>query len=171
MVPSFPGNPTHFNEKELKIFMFKILVDADSSPVKQEVYRVAKRYGLKVILVANSVISIPTEDWIELQVVSAFADAADDWIVGHVEKNDIVITEDIPLASRCLKKETRVLSPRAFVFTESSIGNVLATRDLMTHLRDIGLNAGNPPPSFDKKDRSRFLQALDGLIQAVLNGK
>lgn len=148
--------------------MFKILVDADSSPVKQEVYRVAQRYGLTVVLVANSTMNIPPEDWIELKIVGDYPDAADDWIVEHIEKDDIVITGDIPLASRSLKKEARVLSPRGVVFTEDSIGNVLATRDLMTHLRDIGITTGGPP-SFDKKYRSRFLQALDGLIQAARN--
>ena len=150
--------------------MFKILVDADSCPVKPEVYRVAKRYGLKVILVANSVINIPQEDWIELIIVSDGLDAADDWIVDNVHHNDIVITGDIPLASRSMKKGARVSSFHGSVFTESSMGNTLATRDLMTHLRDIGINTGGPP-AFAKKDRSRFLQALDGLIQSIRNGK
>ena len=150
--------------------MFKILVDADSSPVKLEVYRVAQRYGVKVILVANSAINVPPEDWIEVRVVSNHPDAADDWIVENVDKNDIVITGDIPLASRSLKKEARVLSPYGVVFTENSIGDTMATRDLMTHLRDIGLPTGGPP-SFDKKYRSHFLQALDRLIQAIHNGK
>ena len=150
--------------------MFMILVDADSCPVKQEVYRVAKRYGLKVILVANSVINIPREDRIELMVVSDGLDTADDWIVDHINPNDIVITEDIPLASRSLKKGAGVLSPRGIVFKESSIGDALATRDLMTHLRDIGISTSGPS-SFDKKDCSRFLQALDGLIQTIRNGK
>jgi uncharacterized protein YaiI (UPF0178 family) len=148
--------------------MFKILVDADSSPVKQEVYRVARRYGIQVILVANSPINIPREGWLELVVVSNQLDAADDWIVEHIDKNDIVITGDIPLAARCLKKGARVLGPQGLAFAESSIGSALATRDLMTHLRDIGINTGGPAV-FDKKDRSRFLQALDRLIQAILN--
>lgn len=152
------------------MIMFKILVDADASPVKQEVYRVAGRYGIKVILVANSAISIPAEDWLELVVVSGQLDAADDWIFEHIGQNDIVITGDIPLASRSVKKGARVLSPQGLIFTESSIANALATRDLMTHLRDIGLNTGGPSP-FDKKYRSRFLQALDRLIQAIRNGK
>jgi uncharacterized protein len=150
--------------------MIKILVDADASPVKQEVYRVATRYGIKVILVANSAFSAPHEDWLELVIVSSEMDSADDWIVEHIDKNDIVITGDIPAAARCLKKGARVLGPRGVVFTESSIGNALATRDLMTHLRDIGIDTGGPAV-FDKKDRSRFLQALDGLIQAIRNGK
>ena len=150
--------------------MFKILVDADSCPVKQEIYRVAKRYGFKVILVANSVINIPLENGIELRLVSDGLDAADDWIVDHINKNDIIITGDIPLASRSLKKGARVLSLHGIIFTEISLGNALATRDLMTHLRDIGINTSGPP-SFDKKDRSRFLQALDSLIQAIRSGK
>jgi uncharacterized protein len=150
--------------------MFKIMIDADASPVKQEVYRVARRYGIKVTLVANSAISIPAEDWLELVVVSGQLDSADDWIVEHADKNDIVITGDIPLASRGMKKGARVLSPKGILFTESSIGNALATRDLMTHLRETGLKTGGPS-AFAKKDRSRFLQALDSLIQAILKEK
>jgi uncharacterized protein YaiI (UPF0178 family) len=150
--------------------MFKIMIDADASPVKQEVYRVARRYGIKVTLVANSAINIPAEDWLEMVVVSGQLDAADDWIVDHVDKNDIVISGDIPLAARGMKKGARVLSPKGILFTESSIGNALATRDLMTHLRETGLKTSGPS-AFAKKDRSRFLQALDGLIQAILKGR
>jgi uncharacterized protein len=150
--------------------MFKIYVDADSCPVKQEVYRVANRYDLKVILVANKAINTPGETRIELIVVSNGQDAVDDWIIDNINPNDILITADIPLASSSVKKGARVLSPRGIVFKESSMGDALATRDLMTHLRDIGVNTGGPP-SFAKKDRSRFLQALDSLIQAIRNGK
>jgi uncharacterized protein YaiI (UPF0178 family) len=150
--------------------VFKILVDADSNPVKEAVFRVARRYGIMVILVANSAIKAPPEDWLKLVVVSRQLDAADDWIVDNIEKNDIVITGDIPLASRCLKKGARVLGLLGLVFTECTIGNALATRDLMTHLRNIGINTGGQA-AFDKKDRSRFLQALDKLIQEILNNK
>ena len=150
--------------------MSEILVDADSCPVKQEVYRVAKRYGLKVTVVANSPMHIPGEDWLKLVVVSHQFDAADDWIVEYITKNDIVISGDIPLASRCLKKGARVLGPNGHVFTEESIGDALATRDLKSHLRDIGIMTGGPAP-FKKRDRSRFLQSLDGIIQAIRNGK
>ena len=150
--------------------MFKIQVDADASPVRQDVYRVASRYGIKVVLVANSSIAVPKEDWLELVIVNSQLDAADDWIVDHIDKNDIVITGDIPLADRSLKKGARVLSPKGNILTESSIGNVLATRDLMTHLRDIGLDTSGPT-AFVKKDRSRFLQALDKIVQAILIGK
>ena len=150
--------------------MSEILVDADSCQVKEEVYRVAKRYGLRVILVANSQMHIPSEGWLELVVVSNQFDAADDWIVEYITKNDIVISGDIPLASRCLKKGARVLGPNGRVFTEDSIGDALATRDLMSHLRDIGIMTGGPAP-FEKRDRSQFLQSLDGIIQAIRNGK
>lgn len=123
--------------------MPEILVDADACPVKQGVYRVAKRYELKVMLVANSPINIPQEDGISLVVVNCQLDAADDWIVDHATRNDIVITGDIPLAARCLKIGARVLEPKGDVFTDT-IGNALATRDLMTHLRDIGIGTGVP---------------------------
>jgi hypothetical protein len=150
--------------------MYRILVDADAAPVKQEVFRVALRYGIKVILVANYPINIQEEDWLELVVVSGQFDAADDWIVKHVQKNDIVVTGDIPLAARCLKKVARVLDYRGLIFTENSIGNMLATRDLMAHLRNIGVNTSGPKV-FVKKDRSRFLQSLDTIIQSIRNGK
>lgn len=150
--------------------MFRILVDADAAPVKQEVFRVALRYGIKVILVANSPINIQEEDWLESVVVSGQFDASDDWIVEHVQKNDIVVTGDIPLAARCLKKAARVLDYRGRIFTENSIGNLLATRDLMSHLRNIGVNTSGPKV-FVKKDRSRFLQSLDTIIQSIRNGK
>ena len=147
-----------------------ILVDADACPVKEEVYRVARRYGLKVILVANSQMRIPSEDWLEQVVVRNEVDAADDWIADRALKNDIVISGDIPLASRCLKKGAQVLGPNGRAFTENSIGDALATRELMYHLRDIGIMTGGPAP-FDKKDRSRFLQSLDKIIQSILRGK
>ncbi len=150
--------------------MSEIFVDADACPVKQEVYRVAKRYELQVTLVANSPMQIPEENWLKLIVVSNQFDAADDWIAEHIAKNDIVISGDIPLVSRCLKKGARVLGPKGHVFTTDSIGDTLATRDLMSHLREIGIMTGGPAP-FSKLDRSRFLQSLDTIIQAIRNGK
>ena len=151
-------------------FLSEIFVDADACPVKQEVYRVAQRYKLQVTLVANSPMQIPQNDWLKLVVVSSQFDAADDWIVENITKNDVVISGDIPLASRCLKKGARVLGPKGRVFTEDSIGNTLATRNLMSHLREIGMMTGGPAP-FSKRDRSRFLQSLDTVIQAIRNGK
>ena len=150
--------------------MIKIFVDADGCPVKQEVYRVAKRYGLKVTLVSNSRMRTPQEDWLEVIVVEGQFNAADDWIVGHVSEKDIVITGDIPLASRCLEKGAQVLAPTGRVFSEEGIGDALATRELLSHLRDLGTITGGPAP-FGKRDRSRFLQRLDETIQAVRNRK
>lgn len=146
--------------------MLKVFIDADACPVKQEVYRVAKRYGLEVILVSNAWMRTPREDWIELIVVDGQLDAADDWIVAHVAKNDIVITADIPLASRSLEKGSQVISPTGRVFTEESIGEALATRNLLSQLREFGTMMGGPPP-FGKRDRSRFLQRLDEAIQTI----
>ena len=147
--------------------MLDIYVDADGCPVKHEVYRVAARYGLKVILVANAWMRVPDDDSIELVLVDGEFDAADDCIVEHVTENDIVVCEDIPLASRCLKQGARVLTSRGRVFTEASIGPALATRDLMSYLRGFDAIGGGPPP-FEKRDRSQFLQRLDEIIQAIL---
>jgi uncharacterized protein YaiI (UPF0178 family) len=147
-----------------------ILVDADACPVKQEIYRVAKRYGLKVILIANSTISMPQEGDISLVVVNGQLDAADDWIADHAAINDIVITGDIPLAARCVKIGARVLGTRGKVFTKAAMGNILATRDLLTQLRSMGIDTERPAV-FNKQDRSRFLQSLDTIIREILAGK
>jgi uncharacterized protein YaiI (UPF0178 family) len=150
--------------------LITIYVDADSSPVKNETIRVAKRYGLKVYLVSNSRMKIPEEELVKMVVVSGDMDAADDWIVEHITENDVAVSADIPMASRCLKKGARVLDPKGRVFTEESIGDALANRDIMTFLRDIGNMTGGSAP-YDKRDRSRFLQRLDDLIQAALRGR
>jgi hypothetical protein len=148
----------------------QIFVDADGCPVKQEVYRVAKRYGLKVTLVSNSWMRSPPEDWIALVVVNGQFDAADDWIVEHLAQNDIVISSDIPLASRCLGKGARVLHPKGREFKEDSIGEALATRALLSYVRDLGDITGGPAP-FEKRDRSRFLQRLDEIVQGIRRGQ
>jgi uncharacterized protein len=144
-----------------------IYVDADACPVKEEVYRVAARYGFRVFVVANTPIRIPRDDLIERVVVTGNLDAADDWIVERIADTDIVVTSDIPLASRSIKKGARALNPKGKIFTPESIGNALASRDLSTYLRSIGDITSGPSP-FDKKDRSIFLQNLDTLIQSVL---
>ena len=146
--------------------MLHIYVDADACPVKQEVYRVAKRYQLEVTLVANSWMRIPDERWLKLEVVGEGFDEADDWIVDHVEADDIVVTADIPLASRCIKEGASVIGTTGKPFTENNIGSVLATRDLLSELRGAGEITGGPPP-LQKRDRSRFLQALDEAIQTI----
>lgn len=146
--------------------MLNIFVDADACPVKKEVYRVAGRCKLEVTLVANAWMRIPNERWIALQVVADGFDAADDWIVEHVQSHDIVVTADIPLASRCLQKGARVIGPTGKPFTENNIGQAVATRGLLSELRDAGEITGGPPP-LTKRDRSRFLQQLDTVIQSI----
>jgi len=147
--------------------MIRIFVDADGCPVKAEVFRVAGRHGIKVFVVANSHIKIPQDDLFELVHVEGKFDAADDWIAGEAGGRDIVVTADIPLAARCLEKGSRVLDPKGRVFTEETIGEALASRELMAYLREMGNMTGGPPP-FENKDRSRFLQRLEELIQALL---
>jgi uncharacterized protein len=148
----------------------EIFVDADACPVKDEVFRVAKRYGFKVFLVSNSSIKIPKDVLAEMVVVKDHFDAADDWIAENIHENDIAVSADIPLASRCLKNGARVIDPKGRVITKETIGDALANRELSAYLRDMGNNTGGPAP-YAKRDRSRFLQHLDGLIQAVLRGK
>jgi uncharacterized protein YaiI (UPF0178 family) len=151
-------------------FLLHIFVDADSCPVKTEVYRVAKRHGLNVTLVANSWMRIPKEPWIKLELVEDELDAADDWIVAHIRSHDIVVTADVPLASRCLKEGARVIGATGKPFTENNIGDSVAIRNLLSELRDAGEISGGPPP-LKKRDRSRFLQQLDEMIQSIRREK
>ena len=140
-----------------------ILVDADACPVKDEIYRVAERYGIKVLIVANSYMRIPRDQPIELVVVSADFDAADDYIAERANDSSIVITADILLADRCIKSGATVIGNSGKLFTENSIGGAIATRAIMADLRAGGDAIGGPPP-FSKADRSRFLQTLDQAI-------
>lgn len=158
--------PESSGSASLGIRVLHIFVDADACPVKQEVYRVAGRHRLNVTLVTNSWMRAPTERWITLEVVEDGLDAADDWIVEHVEPHDIVVTADIPLASRCLKEGARVIGPTGKPFTENNVGSAVATRDLLSELRDAGVRTGGPRP-LKKQDRSRFLQQLDETIRSV----
>jgi uncharacterized protein len=146
--------------------LLHIYIDADACPVKQETYHVAERYELQVSLVANSWMRIPEKKWLKLFVVNDNLDAADDWIVENVKEDDIVISGDIPLASRCLTKGALVLGTTGKEFTDSDIGNALATRDLLKELREAGTISGGPA-QFQKRDRSRFLQSLDQMIQRI----
>lgn len=146
--------------------MSAIYVDADACPVKDETYRVAARYGLKVWVVANQSMRTPREGDVELVVVPGGFDAADDWIAERAGAGDIVISQDIPLAARCLERGAVVLRPNGSRFTEDNIGDALASRELLSQLRDMGTIGGGPPP-FGKKDRSAFLQALDRVIHGI----
>ncbi|WP_036286975.1 YaiI/YqxD family protein [Methylocystis sp. ATCC 49242] len=137
-----------------------IYIDADACPVKDETFKVAARYGLRTFVVSNSFIQIPQSPLIARIIVDAGADIADDWIVERIVPNDVVITSDIPLASRVLAKQAHAIAPYGRAFTEDSIGLALAQRSLMEHIRSTGEITGGPPP-FSSADRSRFLQTLD----------
>jgi uncharacterized protein len=137
-----------------------ILVDADACPVKAEIYRVAERHGLRVIVVANAPIAVPRDSAIERVVVPGGMDKADDWIVERARPGAIVVTADIPLASRSLKAGAVAIASDGRVFTEDSIGMALAARNLMEDLRSAGGTTRGPAP-FSPKDRSAFLSALD----------
>ena len=144
--------------------MIAIFVDADACPVKDEVYRVATRYGLPVAVVANAPIHVPAGFGAQLVVVDGAPDAADDWIAENVEAGDIVVTADIPLAARCLQAGASALGPDGRPFTDDSIGDALAARQLHAELREQGLLQGGPRP-LAEKDRHRFLAKLDQLIR------
>ncbi len=141
----------------------QIYVDADACPVKAEVYRVAERHGLKVFVVSNSPIGVPRDPMIERVVVGAGMDEADNWIAERAGPGDVVITADVPLASRGFKAGAAVIAPNGKPFDEGSMGMTLATRNLLHDLRSAGEITGGPRP-FSQQDRSQFLQALDRAI-------
>lgn len=140
-----------------------LYIDADACPVKDEVFRVARRYGLKVFVVSNNWINIPRESLIEQVVVDAGPDIADDWIAERATVGDVVITQDIPLADRCLKSGAQAMKSNGQPFTNDSIGSALAGRMVGEHLRSMGVATNGPPP-FSSADRSKFLQALDTAV-------
>ncbi len=142
-------------------------MDGDGCPVKDEVYVVATRYGLPVALVANSPIYVPEGFGVEMIVVEAGPDAADDWIAENVQAGDVVVTADLPLAARCLAVDARVLGTNGREFERDSIGDLLATRELKSQLREAGVMSGGPPP-LSGRDRSRFQAKLDELVQRSL---
>ncbi len=150
--------------------MTKIYIDADGCPVKDEVYKVAERYQISVILVANKAINLPLNPLLKMIVVSGSFDAADDWIVENSLAHDIVVTTDILLADRCVKKSVRTLSPKGEEFTEDNVGSAVANRELMQNLRHMGEMRGGPAP-MDKKARSQFLSKLDQIIQSLKRQK
>ena len=145
-----------------------IFIDADACPVKEETLKVAARYGLPVKIVSNGGMRPSRDPLVETVVVAAGADAADDWIAERCSKNDIVITADIPLASRILEAEGLPLGPTGKVFTEESIGMALAMRDLKQHLRE-STQTQTYNRGFEARDRSNFLQALDRLVVQANN--
>ena len=149
--------------------MTEIYVDADACPVKDETVRVAERHGLAVHMVSDGGIRHSQHPLVQTVIVDPGSDAADNWIAEHISTGDIAITNDIPLAARCIEAGARVLRPNGEALDEGSIGAVLATRNLMTDLRSAGAVTGGPRP-FDKRDRSRFLDFLDRTVQAAKRG-
>ncbi len=137
-----------------------IYIDADACPVKDEVYKVAARHGLKTYVVANSFMQIPRDPLIERVLVGEGPDVADDWIAERAAPGAVVVTADVPLAARVVKAGADAIAPNGKPFSESSIGMALATRNLMQDLRESGAITGGPKP-FAQKDRSAFLSALD----------
>lgn len=143
--------------------MATIFVDADACPVKDEIVRVAERYGVPVQLVSDGGIRPHRSPLVTISIVARGPDAADDWIAERSGAGDIVVTNDIPLADRCIKAGAKVVRPNGERLTPDNIGMGLATRNLMTDLRDAGVVSGGGRP-FSAQDRSRFLQALDAAI-------
>ena len=150
--------------------IIRILVDADACPVKDEIVRVAERHGLAAIFVSNAWMRLPANHLVERRIVAEGPDAADDWIAEEISAVDICVTQDIPLAGRCLKKGARALAPTGRPFTPNNIGMARAVRDLKAHLRETGDIRGGPP-AFTRGDRSRFLQALEQAVQDILRGQ
>jgi uncharacterized protein len=140
-----------------------IYVDADACPVKEEIYRVARRVGLDVHVVANSFIRTPMEPRIKFVLANAGPDEADNWIAERAGRGDVVVTNDIPLAARVLEREAEAVSPTGKLFSTDMIGSALATRGLMEHLRSFGEITSGPKP-FSPKDKSAFLSALDAAV-------
>ena len=145
--------------------MIEFYLDADACPVREEAYKVAERHGLVVHVVTAGNVRVLRDPRIRLILVEAGPDAADDWIADRIRPNDICVTSDIPLAARCLKAGGRALGPSGRRFTPDNIGEALASREIAQHLRELGELGGGPRP-LAPRDRSRFLDALEQLVQA-----
>jgi uncharacterized protein YaiI (UPF0178 family) len=148
----------------------KLFVDADACPVKDEVLRVGERHEIEMLFVCDGGIRRPNSNWARLVIVAQGTDAADNWIAEEIGPGDVCITTDIPLADRCLKAGALAVDHRGKAFTPDNIGLVLATRNLMTDLRETGMQTGGARP-FGPKDRSAFLNGLEIVIQAAKRGK
>ena len=150
--------------------MGTIYIDGDACAVKKETYRVAVRHSWPVRVVANHYIQTPPARTIVCITVGKGPDVADDWIAERCEAGDVVITNDIPLAARCLEKGARVLGQKGREFTSASIGEALGTRELYQNLREVGVMTGGPKP-MAPKDRSHFLERLDAMVVALVRAE
>jgi hypothetical protein len=146
--------------------MLDLYIDADACPVRDEAFRVAERYGVTVFVVTCGNVRVPIDPRVRLVLVEAGSDAVDDWIAARIGAGDCCVTADVPLAARCLKNGAHALGPTGRRFTPENIGGALAGRDLAAHLRELGVNGGGPKP-LAAQDRSRFLSALDTLINTA----
>ena len=146
--------------------MVKIYVDADACPVKNEIERIAKRHDLITYMVCNGGIRPSRNPIINLVVVNQASDAADCWIIDHIGKADICVTNDIPLAEHCLKKGALAIKPNGMRFTDDNIGMAIATRDIMGKIRESGEVTSGPPP-FSKIDRSKFLNQMETMVRSA----
>lgn len=146
--------------------MLDIYIDADGCSVKNEIYKVAARYKLKVIVVANQYLNVPLDVNIRMEVVSDSFDAADDWIIEKITEDDLLVTSDLLLAERAIKKKARVLGAKGRELDAENIGSALASRELSAHLRDLG-TMGTGPSAMTKSDRSQFLSKMDQIIQSI----
>ncbi len=149
--------------------MLTLYIDADACPVRTEIYQVAERHGFPVIVVTRGNVRVPLHPGIRLVLVGEGFDAADDWIAEHIGAGDLCITNDVPLAARCLKRGAHALGTTGRRFSPNNIGEALAARDLAAHLRELGA-AGSGPPPHSAKHRSRFLQAIETEIQGIKRG-
>ena len=145
--------------------MLKIYIDADSCSVKNETFKVAKRYKLVTYVVANQYLNLPLDINIQMEVVTGDFDAADDWIVDKVQERDIVITSDILLAQRCIEKKARVVTPKGNELDEDNIGSAVSGREVSANLRAMGDSKTGPAP-MTQKHRSQFLSKLDQVVQS-----
>jgi len=153
--------------------MFTLFIDADACPVKEECYRVARRYQWKVIVAANAAMRVPIDPLVELVVQSASFNAVDDWIAENAGPGDVVVTADIPLAARCLEKKAKVIDGKGRRFTDKDIGHLLASRELMNILRQNPMAEGHTggPSAMTPRNRSNFLSQLDQAINEARRGK
>ena len=150
--------------------MIRILIDADACPVKDEALKVAERHGIAIIFVSNAWMRLPESPLVQRMIVQEGPDAADDWIAERIGPGDICVTQDIPLAGRCLKAGARAIGNTGKPFTDASIGMALAMRELSQHLRETGESRGFNA-AFTRQDRSRFLEAMEHAVQAIKRGQ
>lgn len=148
---------------------FKVWIDADACPrpVKEHVFKATAKLGIQVVLVANSYMNVPLSPLISFIQVDQGADVADNYIADHVNKPDIVITQDIPLAAKIVEFGALAINPRGEAYTEDNISERLSVRDFMQELRDSGVTTSGPAP-FNDKDKSLFANSLNRILTKKL---